>query len=62
MLHKLERRDRNLYKGGLAVYDRSDIPSRRHKDLNVIINELTFDVNLIKTKRRFYASRDYELE
>ena len=62
MLYKLERWDVNLHKGGLAVYDCSDIPSRRHRDLNVIINELTFDVDLKKTKRRFYASRGYELE
>ena len=39
MLYKLERRDRNLHTGGLAVFDCSDIPSRRRKDLNVMIKE-----------------------
>ena len=54
--YKLERRDRNLHGGGLAAFIRSDIPSRRRKDLKCHdLENVTIEVNLNKTKWCFLS-------
>ena len=49
--YKLERRDRNQHGGGIAAFVRSDIPSRRRKNLQCQdLENVTFEVILNKSK------------